>query len=223
MPFLAAREGGEAALLRHARPELCRSRPSCCTKARATPSPRPRSAATASSSAMPRSRSGWSSFPNPEFRASMEKMAAILEFPMGALAAWLMPPREAWITGIGIVSCLGEGADAHWQALTERRAQRRRRDLRALPRPSARADRSRQADPEEGRPAPDGSRGSGSAPMPPGSRSTDAGRQGQCRAARAHGHDRRRRRRRARHRGRRHDPHRHAQGRRTRTPFSTNG
>jgi len=27
--------------------------------------------------------------------------------------------REAWITGIGIVSCLGEGADAHWQALSE--------------------------------------------------------------------------------------------------------
>jgi 3-oxoacyl-[acyl-carrier-protein] synthase II len=25
--------------------------------------------------------------------------------------------REAWITGVGIVSCLGEGADAHWQAL----------------------------------------------------------------------------------------------------------
>src|SRR5436190_1315494 len=24
---------------------------------------------------------------------------------------------EAWITGIGIVSCLGEGPDAHWQAL----------------------------------------------------------------------------------------------------------
>src|ERR1043165_2325992 len=24
--------------------------------------------------------------------------------------------REAWITGIGIVSCLGEGPDAHWQA-----------------------------------------------------------------------------------------------------------
>ena len=23
--------------------------------------------------------------------------------------------REAWITGIGIVSCLGEGLDAHWQ------------------------------------------------------------------------------------------------------------
>src|SRR5579884_1235981 len=27
-------------------------------------------------------------------------------------------PREAWITGIGIVSCLGEGPDAHWQKLT---------------------------------------------------------------------------------------------------------
>ena len=26
--------------------------------------------------------------------------------------------REAWITGIGIVSCLGEGADAHWQGLS---------------------------------------------------------------------------------------------------------
>src|SRR6476619_5074469 len=24
--------------------------------------------------------------------------------------------REAWITGVGIVSCLGEGPDAHWQA-----------------------------------------------------------------------------------------------------------
>src|ERR1700736_1826828 len=26
-------------------------------------------------------------------------------------------PAEAWITGIGIVSCLGEGPDAHWQRL----------------------------------------------------------------------------------------------------------
>jgi 3-oxoacyl-[acyl-carrier-protein] synthase II len=25
--------------------------------------------------------------------------------------------RETWITGVGIVSCLGEGPDAHWQAL----------------------------------------------------------------------------------------------------------
>jgi 3-oxoacyl-[acyl-carrier-protein] synthase II len=27
--------------------------------------------------------------------------------------------REAWITGIGIVSCLGEGPEAHWQKLNE--------------------------------------------------------------------------------------------------------
>lgn len=27
--------------------------------------------------------------------------------------------RETWITGIGIVSCLGEGPEAHWQKLTE--------------------------------------------------------------------------------------------------------
>lgn len=26
--------------------------------------------------------------------------------------------REVWITGIGIVSTLGEGPDAHWQALS---------------------------------------------------------------------------------------------------------
>jgi 3-oxoacyl-[acyl-carrier-protein] synthase II len=28
-------------------------------------------------------------------------------------------PHEAWITGIGILSCLGEGLDAHWQAFQE--------------------------------------------------------------------------------------------------------
>ncbi len=27
------------------------------------------------------------------------------------------PPAEVWITGIGIVSSLGEGLDAHWDAL----------------------------------------------------------------------------------------------------------
>ncbi len=27
--------------------------------------------------------------------------------------------RETWITGVGIVSCLGEGPDAHWQRLNE--------------------------------------------------------------------------------------------------------
>jgi 3-oxoacyl-[acyl-carrier-protein] synthase II len=31
-------------------------------------------------------------------------------------------PKEAWITGIGIVSSLGEGLDAHWDALNARRS-----------------------------------------------------------------------------------------------------
>jgi 3-oxoacyl-[acyl-carrier-protein] synthase II len=31
------------------------------------------------------------------------------------------PAKEAWITGIGIVSSLGEGLDAHWDALNARR------------------------------------------------------------------------------------------------------
>src|SRR5258708_3491382 len=31
--------------------------------------------------------------------------------------------REAWITGIGIVSCLGEGPEAHWLALNSGRPQ----------------------------------------------------------------------------------------------------
>ncbi len=31
------------------------------------------------------------------------------------------PPREAWITGIGIASSLGEGLDEHWQALQDKR------------------------------------------------------------------------------------------------------
>ncbi len=30
-------------------------------------------------------------------------------------------PVEAWITGIGLATSLGEGLDAHWQALQDRR------------------------------------------------------------------------------------------------------
>src|SRR5262245_43446890 len=29
-------------------------------------------------------------------------------------------PRQVLITGVGIVSCLGEGPEAHWQGLTSR-------------------------------------------------------------------------------------------------------
>ena len=31
------------------------------------------------------------------------------------------PAKEVWITGIGIVSSLGEGLDAHWDALNEKK------------------------------------------------------------------------------------------------------
>ena len=31
------------------------------------------------------------------------------------------PPKEVWITGIGILSSLGEGLDAHWEALNAKR------------------------------------------------------------------------------------------------------
>ena len=29
-------------------------------------------------------------------------------------------PREAWITGIGLATSLGEGLDAHWDALNSK-------------------------------------------------------------------------------------------------------
>ena len=29
--------------------------------------------------------------------------------------------RDVWITGIGLVSCLGEGPDSHWERLMEAR------------------------------------------------------------------------------------------------------
>ena len=55
-------------------------------------------------------------FPNAEFRAHMDEWAARLQFPHGG-AQWLTR-APAWITGVGIVSCLGEGPDAHWQRLS---------------------------------------------------------------------------------------------------------
>ena len=66
--------------------------------------------------------------------------------------------KEVWITGIGIVSSLGEGLDAHWEALN---AERRINvdDKRFAPyivHPLAPVS-IRRADPEKGRSAPDGS------------------------------------------------------------------
>ena len=67
--------------------------------------------------------------------------------------------REVWITGIGLTSSLGEGLDAHWQAMAAAEHPQPVLDideLRALPGPSDGAARPRQADPEARRPAPDG-------------------------------------------------------------------
>ena len=45
--------------------------------------------------------------------------------------------KEVWITGIGIVSSLGEGLDAHWDALNEKRVNIDEQAFRALHRSSA--------------------------------------------------------------------------------------
>ncbi len=37
------------------------------------------------------------------------------------MADAIRPPVEAWITGIGVATSLGEGIDAHWDALAQRR------------------------------------------------------------------------------------------------------
>src|SRR5258708_6531372 len=89
-------------------------------KARAMRAPRPRSATAASSPAMPRSRSGSSSFPTRSSASTWKRPRPPSPSrwgrrPMVEPAA--EAAREAWITGIGIVSTLGEGPDAHWQGL----------------------------------------------------------------------------------------------------------
>ena len=61
-------------------------------------------------------------FPTPELAAEVRRRAELVgmlttdERVKGA-----GPPmtREVWITGIGLVSSLGEGVDAHWQAMAE--------------------------------------------------------------------------------------------------------
>src|SRR5947207_9467177 len=69
---------------------------------------------------MPRSRSGWWNFPTPNSVPAWRKWRPSWNSQRG-LSPMADAAREAWITGIGIVSCLGEGADAHWQGLAERR------------------------------------------------------------------------------------------------------
>ena len=126
--------------------------------------------------------------------------------------------RDALITGIGIVSCLGSGADAHWAALNAFTPVVDTDSFRPVPGASAGAAGPGQADPQARRPAADG----GLAAHRRVRRRPGAGLrrgQGQRRAAVADGHDRRGRRRGARLRGRRGDPVRLSEGRRTRVPI----
>src|SRR4029078_6893040 len=69
---------------------------------------------------MPKSPSGWSSFPTPNSAPAWRRWPQSSNF-RGERRPMADAPREVWITGIGIVSCLGEGAEAHWEALTARR------------------------------------------------------------------------------------------------------
>src|SRR5947209_7393418 len=83
--------------------------------------PRPISGAAASSPATPRLPFGCSSFPMPSSVPAWKRWRRSLSFP-ARLCLMADAPREAWITGIGIVSCLGEGSEAHWQGLVDRRS-----------------------------------------------------------------------------------------------------
>ena len=132
--------------------------------------------------------------------------------------------RAVVVTGLGLVSCAGEGIAAHLDALDAgARAADRRDDLRAVSRPSRRrrspgTGRSRRS-PTSAR----WRRGSASASTPPASPSTPPGVKDDA-ALQAGAPSRRRgRRRRARLRGRRGDPHRPARGRGCRAPTSTSG
>ena len=145
-----------------------------------------------------------------------------IALPDGGRRQWLTR-REAWITGIGIVSCLGEGPDAHWNALNASQSAGRHH-RRSRPTSSTRWRRSTSTSRSRKRAtSARWSRGSASAPMPPALRSTAPGVKGNAETARQHGHDRRRGRRRARPRGRRRHPDRHADGRQSGRVRSTSG
>ena len=96
-------------------------------------------------------------FPNPDLRGHMDAVAKRIGFPLAGDRVSTMPePAEVWITGIGLASSLGEGLDANWDALQAGRINADEKTLRALRRASPGADQFRRADPQEGRPAPDG-------------------------------------------------------------------
>ena len=162
-------------------------------------------------------------FPTRSSAPAWRRWPQRIEFPMETRRLMADAPREALDHRRRHRVLSRRRAEAHWQALASAPPST------PMPRPlrptscirwrrSISTSRSRRR-----ATSARWKRGSGSAPMPPGSRSTDAGVKGNAELSRAHGHDRRRRRRRARHRGRRRDPDRHAEGARSRTPSSTSG
>ena len=130
--------------------------------------------------------------------------------------------REAWITGIGILSCLGEGAQAHWQKLMQ--AQPSADTTTFAPfvvHPLAPVNFDAQIPKKGDQRQMEAWQRIGT--YAAGLALELGGRQGQARHPVAHGHDRRRRRRRTRSCRRQHDPFRPTASTTIRLPFSTNG
>ena len=75
----------------------------------------------------------------------------------GSAGPWLMRRAKPGSPASASCPASAKAREAHWQALDGATPQRRRRDLCSLSRPSARAGQSRPANPQKGRPAPDGS------------------------------------------------------------------
>src|SRR5262249_978925 len=98
----------------------CRLAPPCCTRARASRWPPPRQRSRASRCATARLRSASWIFP------TRNSGTVCRNGPHASRSPWERRPmadaaRDVLITGIGMVSCLGEGSAAHWQGLMDAR------------------------------------------------------------------------------------------------------
>src|SRR3954451_9373883 len=100
--------------------------PAWFTRAPALRSPKPASASAAGRDATRRSPSAISPSPIPTCADTWTRWPSASAFPkrrcrMAEAKSPNSPPAEVWITGIGIATSLGEGLDAHWDALNARR------------------------------------------------------------------------------------------------------